>query len=189
MQKWGQRTPFQVAHRVCKELKRLISAATASGLQIFSELEQFVVGRACQKFTYAFQMFRCCQSDIQANGRMAQDAIECHAHGEIACAAHASGCDACDMQAGDVGMRGKRCSAVGQTLEDECRVDPRLEGVRYRRFARGGSRAGDQGGKRQPFFDSLFGSTPSCLSLRYRCVRSSPVFSATRVMLPPSRIR
>jgi len=29
-------------------------------------------------------------------------------------------------------------------------------------------------------------STPSCLSLRYRCVRSRPVFSATRVMLPPS---
>ena len=32
-------------------------------------------------------------------------------------------------------------------------------------------------------------STPSCLSLRYRCVRSSPVFSATRVMLPFSRAR
>ena len=32
-------------------------------------------------------------------------------------------------------------------------------------------------------------STPSCLSLRYRWVRSSPVLSATRVMLPPSRAR
>jgi hypothetical protein len=32
-------------------------------------------------------------------------------------------------------------------------------------------------------------STPSCLSLRYKCVRSSPVFSATRVMLPFSRAR
>ncbi len=32
-------------------------------------------------------------------------------------------------------------------------------------------------------------STPSCFSLRYRCVRSSPVFSATRVMLPFSRAR
>ncbi len=32
-------------------------------------------------------------------------------------------------------------------------------------------------------------STPSCLSLRYRCVRSRPVFSATRVMLPFSRAR
>lgn len=32
-------------------------------------------------------------------------------------------------------------------------------------------------------------STPSCLSLRYRWVRSSPVFSATRVMLPFSRDR
>src|SRR5215471_8706750 len=27
-------------------------------------------------------------------------------------------------------------------------------------------------------------STPSCLSLRYRCVRSRPVFSATRVIEP-----
>ena len=32
-------------------------------------------------------------------------------------------------------------------------------------------------------------STPSCLSLRYRWVRSSPVFSATRVMEPPSLAR
>ena len=32
-------------------------------------------------------------------------------------------------------------------------------------------------------------STPNCLSLRYRWVRSRPVFSATRVMLPPSRAR
>lgn len=32
-------------------------------------------------------------------------------------------------------------------------------------------------------------STPSCLSLRYRWVRSRPVFSATRVMLPCSRTR
>ncbi len=32
-------------------------------------------------------------------------------------------------------------------------------------------------------------STPSCLSLRYKCVRSNPVFSATRVMLPFSRAR
>ena len=32
-------------------------------------------------------------------------------------------------------------------------------------------------------------STPSCLSLRYRCVRSSPVFSATRVIEPFSRER
>lgn|GEM_PF-2680391 len=32
-------------------------------------------------------------------------------------------------------------------------------------------------------------STPSCLSLRYKCVRSSPVFSATRVMLPFSRAK
>ena len=32
-------------------------------------------------------------------------------------------------------------------------------------------------------------STPNCLSLRYRCVRSRPVFSATRVMLPFSRAR
>ena len=29
-------------------------------------------------------------------------------------------------------------------------------------------------------------STPNCFSLRYRCVRSRPVFSATRVMEPPS---
>ncbi len=40
-----------------------------------------------------------------------------------------------------------------------------------------------------PFLASLPGSTPSCLSLRYRWVRSRPVFSATRVMLPPSRPR
>lgn len=39
------------------------------------------------------------------------------------------------------------------------------------------------------FLPSLLGSTPSCLSLRYKCVRSSPVFSATRVMLPPSRTK
>ena len=32
-------------------------------------------------------------------------------------------------------------------------------------------------------------STPSCLSLRYRCVRSSPVFSATRVIDPLSLAR
>ena len=32
-------------------------------------------------------------------------------------------------------------------------------------------------------------STPSWRSLRYRCVRSRPVFSATRVMEPPSRAR
>jgi hypothetical protein len=32
-------------------------------------------------------------------------------------------------------------------------------------------------------------STPNCLSLRYKCVRSSPVFSATRVMLPFSRAK
>jgi hypothetical protein len=32
-------------------------------------------------------------------------------------------------------------------------------------------------------------STPSCFSLRYRWVRSSPVFSATRVILPFSRAR
>ena len=38
-----------------------------------------------------------------------------------------------------------------------------------------------------PRLPSLPGSTPSCFSLRYRWVRSRPVFSATRVMLPPSR--
>ncbi len=32
-------------------------------------------------------------------------------------------------------------------------------------------------------------STPSCLSLRYRWVRSRPVRSATRVMEPPSLAR
>ena len=32
-------------------------------------------------------------------------------------------------------------------------------------------------------------STPSCLSLRYRCVRSRPVFSATRVIEPFSFAR
>ncbi len=32
-------------------------------------------------------------------------------------------------------------------------------------------------------------STPSCLSFRYRWVRSRPVFSATRVMEPPSLAR
>jgi hypothetical protein len=32
-------------------------------------------------------------------------------------------------------------------------------------------------------------STPNCLSLRYRWVRSNPVFSATRVMEPPSLAR
>ena len=32
-------------------------------------------------------------------------------------------------------------------------------------------------------------STPSCLSLRYRWVRSRPVFSATRVIEPPSLAR
>src|ERR1700712_2149780 len=32
-------------------------------------------------------------------------------------------------------------------------------------------------------------STPSCFSFLYKCVRSSPVFSATRVMLPFSRAR
>jgi hypothetical protein len=32
-------------------------------------------------------------------------------------------------------------------------------------------------------------STPNCFSLRYRCVRSSPVFSATRVIEPPSLAR
>ncbi len=32
-------------------------------------------------------------------------------------------------------------------------------------------------------------STPSCLSLRYRCVRSRPVFSATRVIEPCSLAR
>jgi hypothetical protein len=32
-------------------------------------------------------------------------------------------------------------------------------------------------------------STPSCLSLRYRCVRSRPVFSATRVIEPFSLAR
>ncbi len=32
-------------------------------------------------------------------------------------------------------------------------------------------------------------STPSCFSFRYKCVRSRPVFSATRVMLPFSRAR
>ncbi|MEN3276116.1 MAG: hypothetical protein V7631_1906 [Massilia sp.] len=40
-----------------------------------------------------------------------------------------------------------------------------------------------------PRLPSLPGSTPSCFSLRYRWVRSRPVFSATRVMLPPSRPR
>ena len=35
----------------------------------------------------------------------------------------------------------------------------------------------------------LESSTPSCLSLRYRWVRSRPVFSATRVMLPCSLAR
>ena len=44
-------------------------------------------------------------------------------------------------------------------------------------------------GNQTPFLASLPGSTPSCLSLRYRWVRSRPVFSATRVMLPPSRPR
>ena len=40
-----------------------------------------------------------------------------------------------------------------------------------------------------PFLASLPGSTPSCLSLRYRWVRSRPVFSATRVIDPPSLAR
>jgi hypothetical protein len=49
------------------------------------------------------------------------------------------------------------------------------------------SRALLTGERYSPLF--LPRSTPSCLSLRYRCVRSSPVFSATRVMLPFSRAR
>ena len=48
---------------------------------------------------------------------------------------------------------------------------------------------GDDTALHCPFLASLPGSTPSCLSLRYRWVRSRPVFSATRVMLPPSRPR
>ena len=51
------------------------------------------------------------------------------------------------------------------------------------------TRAATRSPNQTPFLASLPGSTPSCLSLRYRWVRSRPVFSATRVMLPPSRPR
>ncbi len=46
-----------------------------------------------------------------------------------------------------------------------------------------------RGGRGQTSFLFFPRSTPSCFSLRYKCVRSSPVFSATRVMLPFSRAR
>lgn len=47
--------------------------------------------------------------------------------------------------------------------------------------------AGRHDARHSPLF--LLKSTPSCLSLRYKCVRSRPVFSATRVMLPFSRAK
>ena len=50
----------------------------------------------------------------------------------------------------------------------------------------GAGRAGDQ--VAEPRLPRVR-STPSCLSLRYRWVRSRPVFSATRVMLPFSWLR
>lgn len=40
-----------------------------------------------------------------------------------------------------------------------------------------------------PRLPYLTDSTPSCFNLRYKWVRSKPVFSATRVILPPSRCK
>ena len=75
-------------------------------------------------------------------------------------------------------------------FEDDRRDYRRIKPVDDRSLACAGSPAGYQrAGDQPPRLASLPGSTPSCLSLRYRWVRSRPVFSATRVMLPPSRTR
>jgi hypothetical protein len=41
----------------------------------------------------------------------------------------------------------------------------------------------------KPLRLGLVKSTPNCLSLRYKCVRSKPVFSATRVIEPCSLVK
>ena len=58
-------------------------------------------------------------------------------------------------------------------------------------YARGFSRRRERNGLGYTVLVRLLRlrSTPSCLSFRYRCVRSRPVFSATRVMLPFSWAR
>lgn len=134
-----------------------------------------------------FDVFAAGNADIQALRPGAQYAVQCDAHDHVAAAAHAAGSDAGNAQFG-AGHQGIEFAvAVGQAFEDDRGLQAAIEVTEYEGFAGFRPPAPHQGRQCHiPFFAILPGSTPSCLSLRYRCVRSSPVFSATRVMLPPS---
>lgn len=169
---------------------------TASGLQNFSQLQQAVVRRLCKELLNPVEVPGICKTDVKAGRLVTQAAVEGHAHRQVAGAANAAGGDACNIDE-VVGGDFKRRAAVWQSLEDECDGSRVFVGFLNRtgdcrlacRSAGARNERGEGRGGLQPFLDNLPGSTPSCLSLRYRCVRSSPVLSATRVMLPPSRAR
>lgn len=138
-------------------------------------------------------MFVVGETDADRLRSMAQQPVQMHAQGEVAGAAHAGRRNADQWEAG-LRSEGFELAGTGsEAFQNEGARDARVEAccdggfARCRRPACDERKAGRQG--QPPFFDSLPGSTPSCLSLRYKWVRSSPVFSATRVMLPPSRVR
>ena len=80
------------------------------------------------------------------------------------------------------GSRACRSGGLGRNRTTDTRIfNPLLYQLSYRAV----SRKLYQEALRFP----LERSTPSCLSLRYRWVRSRPVFSATRVIEPPSLAR
>ena len=163
MQKWGQVGRFQVGAEGARQKTVFTSVATASDVQVFSQLQQGIVWRGGQEATDRCQVCGSCKADKQALRPLAQEAVQGHAHGQVAGTANTARRDARNPQAGD---GSERRAGVGQAFQDQCGRLRGIERVCDGRLAllRGG--AGDQCGKRHPFFASLLGSTPNCLSLR-----------------------
>ena len=132
-------------------------------------------------------MRRIRKADVQALRRRTQDSVQCYTQNEIAGTAQATGREPMHLQE----WRWIKDGISGwNPFQDDGGGDGGIEDGANRPLARRRRRAGNERGRDHTFFlASLPGSTPSCLSLRYRWVRSRPVFSATRVMLPPSRPR
>ena len=132
------------------------------------------------------------QADEESRRALPQQPVKRDAHGQVAAAAEAAGRNANDVRRSGA-QRGERIKPAGQAFKQHGRGSGLIRS-RYpcanRSFTHCGSRARDErGAARHALRWPRPGSTPSCLSLRYRCVRSSPVRSATRVMLPFSRCR
>lgn len=163
MQKWGQVRRFQAAGSITFGNRAYLQLTTASGLQVLSQFEQGVVRILCQEAAQIIHMIRSCQADKEALRWFAQNAIECHAHREVAGAAQAARCNAGNAQARVFGKDG---IARRQSFEDEGSIGGRVQAGGYCCLARLRSSADDERGGRHPLRETLPGSTPSCFSLR-----------------------